>query len=101
MYTHLQRLQHLLFDPAFTLQFPLVPGMLIAIDNWRVMHGRLPFDESSGRALGGCYMPEEETRVRREALRARFGGAGWLEGLVSEAAAGKQLSAHGHQLLRA
>ena len=71
-YLHLNRLKTFLHHPSFELQLRLGPGYLIAIDNWRVMHGRTSFDETSGRALAGCYLSEEEVRVRREHLRTVF-----------------------------
>lgn len=72
-YRHWKRLMTAMHgDQAAALQLVLQPGNLIALDNWRVMHGRLAFHESSDRALAGCYLTQEDVTGRRIALEANF-----------------------------
>jgi gamma-butyrobetaine hydroxylase len=61
MYAAIGKLWRMLRDPAFQLHLRLRPGDLIAYDNQRVLHGRAPFDASSGeRHLQGCYINQED-----------------------------------------
>jgi trimethyllysine dioxygenase len=48
----------------------LKPGMMVVIDNWRVMHGRSGF--SGDRRMCGAYVGRDEWRSRLEVLRRRF-----------------------------
>jgi gamma-butyrobetaine dioxygenase len=51
----------LLRDPQYRLELRLEPGHLITYDNNRVLHGRAPFDPSTGeRHLQGCYLNLED-----------------------------------------
>jgi alpha-ketoglutarate-dependent taurine dioxygenase len=36
----------------------LEPGMVLLVDNWRVMHGRSAF--TGKRVLCGCYLPRDD-----------------------------------------
>ena len=61
MYAAIEKLWRLLRDPKYHLHLRLHPGDLIAYDNHRVLHGRTPFDASSGqRHLQGCYINQED-----------------------------------------
>jgi gamma-butyrobetaine dioxygenase len=61
MYAAIGKFWRMLRDPAFQLHLRLRPGDLIAYDNHRVLHGRAPFDASSGeRHLQGCYINQED-----------------------------------------
>ena len=48
----------------------LKPGMMVIIDNWRVMHGRSGF--SGERRMCGAYVGRDEWRSRLEVLKRRF-----------------------------
>jgi gamma-butyrobetaine dioxygenase len=55
-----RRLQHLAADPAFEIRFRLEPGMLVMMDNHRVLHGRTAFNHTRGqRHLQGCYIDHD------------------------------------------
>jgi diguanylate cyclase (GGDEF)-like protein len=46
----------LVSDPRFQIRLRLDPGDLFIVDNRRVLHGRAPFETTSGtRHLQGCY----------------------------------------------
>jgi gamma-butyrobetaine dioxygenase len=60
-YAALGALWRRLRDPANRLDLRLEPGDLIAYDNNRVLHGRAPFDPTTGeRHLQGCYLNQED-----------------------------------------
>lgn len=63
-----RRLHDLARDPAFRIEFRLEPGMVLMMDNHRLLHGRTAFDSAGGfRHLQGCYIdhdgPESLYRV--------------------------------------
>jgi gamma-butyrobetaine dioxygenase len=61
MYEALERFWRRLRDPEYRLELRLEPGDLIAYNNNRVLHGRAPFDATSGeRHLQGCYLNQED-----------------------------------------
>ena len=61
MYAALSKMWQMLRDPQYRLNLRLEPGDLIAYDNNRVMHGRAPFDPTTGeRHLQGCYLNQED-----------------------------------------
>jgi len=61
MYAAIGRFWRILRDPEYQLHLRLRAGDLIAYDNSRVLHGRAPFDASSGeRHLQGCYINRED-----------------------------------------
>jgi gamma-butyrobetaine dioxygenase len=55
-----RRLFELAGDAAFRIEFRLEPGMLLMMDNYRLMHGRTTFDSAAGfRHLQGCYIDHD------------------------------------------
>jgi len=61
MYAAIGKFWRMLRDPGYQLHLRLRPGDLIAYDNHRVLHGRVPYDASSGeRHLQGCYINMED-----------------------------------------
>lgn len=61
MYAAIGTLWRMLREPKYQLHLRLRNGDLIAYDNHRVLHGRAPFDPSSGeRHLQGCYLNQED-----------------------------------------
>ncbi|HEX5209710.1 MAG TPA: TauD/TfdA family dioxygenase [Steroidobacteraceae bacterium] len=61
MYEALGKFWRMLRDPKYRLNLRLEPGDLISYNNNRVLHGRAPFDETSGeRHLQGCYLNQED-----------------------------------------
>lgn len=61
MYEALGKFWRMLRDTKYRLNLRLEPGDLISYNNNRVLHGRAPFDETSGgRHLQGCYLNQED-----------------------------------------
>jgi gamma-butyrobetaine dioxygenase len=57
LYAALEQFWRMLRDEKYRLNLRLEPGDLIAYDNNRVLHGRRPFDPTTGeRHLQGCYL---------------------------------------------
>ena len=47
-------------DPRHTVEFKMRAGDVLVVDNHRVLHGRRPFDPTSGhRHLQGCYIDHD------------------------------------------
>lgn len=54
------RFHELANDPAFQISFPFEPGLLLMMDNHRMLHGRTAFDSADGRRhLQGCYIDHD------------------------------------------
>ena len=46
--------------PAHHVEFKMVAGDVLVVDNHRMLHGRRPFDPSGGRRhLQGCYIDHD------------------------------------------
>jgi gamma-butyrobetaine dioxygenase len=61
MYAAIGTFWRMLRDRKYQLHLRLRPGDLVAYNNHRVLHGRAPFDASSGeRHLQGCYLNQED-----------------------------------------
>ncbi|MDB6088638.1 MAG: hypothetical protein JWN85_1422 [Gammaproteobacteria bacterium] len=61
MYAALETFWRMLRNPKYRLNLRLEPGYLVAYNNNRVLHGRTPFDSTSGeRHLQGCYLNQED-----------------------------------------
>lgn len=61
IYQALGKFWRMLRDPKYRLNLRLEAGDLISYNNSRVLHGRAPFDETSGgRHLQGCYLNQED-----------------------------------------
>lgn len=44
----------------------LKPGMVLLVDNWRVMHGRSGF--TGKRVICGCYLPRDDWTSRARVM---------------------------------
>jgi alpha-ketoglutarate-dependent taurine dioxygenase len=55
-YEGLGTLYRELSDPTVQIRAPLLPGTLLFINNWRVLHGRTSFPGGIRRRLGGAYV---------------------------------------------
>ena len=53
-YKALKAFTALTCDPENQLWFKLVPGLLLIMGNWRVLHGRSSF--TGKRSMQGCYV---------------------------------------------
>ena len=51
----------------------LLPGDLLMMDNYRLLHGRTKYDASEGnRFLQGCYIDYDSTEGRLKHLKRKF-----------------------------
>ncbi len=47
-------------DPKFQIKFTYEPGLLLMMDNMRLLHGRTAYDSKQGqRLLQGCYIDHD------------------------------------------
>ena len=55
-------------------EFKLMPGDLLMMDNYRLLHGRTSFDSNDGeRFLQGCYIDYDSTEGKLKHLARKFG----------------------------
>ncbi|MBZ9557279.1 MULTISPECIES: TauD/TfdA family dioxygenase [Modicisalibacter] len=71
-YAARQHFYRLITDPALTVHLKLAPGEMLIMDNYRLLHGRTPFQLEGGvRHLRQGYVDRDSTASRRRVLRAR------------------------------
>jgi len=59
-YAARRRLHQLADDPAYKIKFPFNSGLLLMMNNYRLLHGRTAYDASNGdRVLNGCYIDHD------------------------------------------
>lgn len=56
-YTSLNGLTSKIMDPSAEHWLKLKPGMVLFVDNWRVLHGRAAY--TGRRVVGGCYLSRD------------------------------------------
>ena len=57
----------------YRLEFKLVTGDLLMMDNYRLLHGRTSYDANEGnRFLQGCYIDYDSTEGKLKHLRRKF-----------------------------
>ena len=57
----------------YRIEFKLMPGDLMMMDNHRLLHGRTSFDPNEGnRFLQGCYLDFDSTEGKLLHLRRKF-----------------------------
>ena len=57
----------------FKIEFKLMPGDIIMIDNYRLLHGRTSFNTNEGnRFLQGCYIDYDSTEGKLKHLKRKF-----------------------------
>ena len=68
LYAGIRAFDKLANDPAFQWRYTLQPGDMLVFDNWRVLHGRGPFQ--GRRKMAGAYVNREdfESAVRTHGL---------------------------------
>ena len=65
LYAAYRKFARLVRDDRYQIRFKLEPGDLLTFDNWRVLHGRLAYQPSTGRRhLQGCYVDRDEILSR-------------------------------------
>ena len=57
----------------YRIEFKLMPGDLMMMDNYRLLHGRTSFDTNEGnRYLQGCYIDYDSTEGKLRHLKRKF-----------------------------
>ena len=57
----------------FKIEFKLMPGDIIMIDNYRLLHGRTSFNTNEGnRFLQGCYIDYDSSEGKLRHLKRKF-----------------------------
>ena len=68
-----KRLSDLYNSKKYRIEFKLMPGDLLMMDNHRSLHGRTSFDASQGnRFLQGCYIDYDSTEGKLRHLKKKF-----------------------------
>ena len=76
-YAALRRFSELARSDEYQLRSVFSPGELVAFDNRRILHGRGPFSETTGRrVLRGAYVDHDEVYSRLRVLMRRREAAG-------------------------
>jgi len=58
---------------SFRIEFKLLPGDLLMMDNYRLLHGRTSYNSSEGnRFLQGCYIDYDSTEGKLKHLKRKF-----------------------------
>ena len=57
----------------FRIEFKLLPGDLLMMDNYRLLHGRTSYDSNEGnRFLQGCYIDYDSSEGKLRHLKRKF-----------------------------
>ena len=68
-----KKLSDLYNSKKYRIEFKLIPGDLLMMDNYRSLHGRTSFDASQGnRFLQGCYIDYDSTEGKLRYLTKKF-----------------------------
>ena len=72
-YSARKKLSELYNSENYKIEFKLLPGDLLMMDNYRLLHGRTKYDVSEGnRFLQGCYIDYDSTEGRLKHLKRKF-----------------------------
>ena len=72
-YAARKKISELYNSDNFKIEFKLVPGDLIMMDNYRLLHGRTKYDANEGnRFLQGCYIDYDSTEGKLKYLKRKF-----------------------------
>ena len=68
-----KKLSDMYNSEKFRIEFKLMPGDLLMMDNHRLLHGRTSFDSNEGnRFLQGCYIDFDSTEGKLRHLKRKF-----------------------------
>tara|TARA_Y100001970_G_C14237645_1_gene862849 strand:- start:1631 stop:2737 length:1107 start_codon:yes stop_codon:yes gene_type:complete len=68
-----KKLSDLYNSDFYRIEFKLMPGDLLMMDNYRLLHGRTKFDPNEGkRFLQGCYIDYDSTDSKLRHLQRKF-----------------------------
>ena len=72
-YAARKKISELYNSDKYRLEFKLIPGDLLMMDNYRLLHGRTTYDANEGnRFLQGCYIDYDSTEGKLKHLRRKF-----------------------------
>ncbi len=67
------KISELYNSKKYRIEFKLMPGDLLMMDNHRLLHGRTSYDANEGeRFLQGCYIDYDSTEGRLKHLKRKF-----------------------------
>ena len=72
-YAARKKISELYNSDKFRIEFKLLPGDLLMMDNHRLLHGRTVYDANEGkRFLQGCYIDYDSTEGKLKHLKRKF-----------------------------
>ena len=72
-YAARNKISELYNSDKYRLEFKLVPGDLLMMDNYRLLHGRTSYDANEGnRFLQGCYIDYDSTEGKLKHLKRKY-----------------------------
>ena len=72
-YSARNKISELYNSEKYRIEFKLMPGDLLMMDNHRLLHGRTSYDANEGeRFLQGCYIDYDSTEGRLKHLKRKF-----------------------------
>ena len=68
-----KKLSNLYNSEKFRIEFKLIPGDIMMMDNHRLLHGRTSYDTNEGkRFLQGCYIDHDSSEGKLRHLKRKF-----------------------------
>ena len=72
-YAARNKISELYNSEKYRIEFKLIPGDLLMMDNYRLLHGRTSYDANEGiRFLQGCYIDYDSTEGKLKHLKRKF-----------------------------
>ena len=72
-YSARKEISRLYNSDKYRIEFKLLPGDLLMMDNYRLLHGRTSYDPNEGkRFLQGCYIDYDSTEGKLKHLKRKF-----------------------------
>ena len=72
-YSARNKISEFIIQINFRIEFKLLPGDLLMMDNYRLLHGRTSYNSSEGnRFLQGCYIDYDSTEGKLKHLKRKF-----------------------------
>ena len=72
-YSSRNKISELFNSEKYRIQFKLMSGDLLMMDNYRLLHGRTKYDANEGeRFLQGCYIDYDSTEGKLKHLKRKF-----------------------------
>ena len=72
-YSARKKISELYNSNQYRIEFKLIPGDLLMMDNYRLLHGRTSYDNNEGnRFLQGCYIDYDSTEGKLRHLKRKL-----------------------------